>query len=110
MAEKTSIEITDGNFEELVKNSDKPVLIDFWAQWCGPCLQIAPVIEELAEEFEGKVVIGKMDVDVNNQTPTEFGVRSIPTMIFFKNGEVVDKQVGAVPKAVLKKKIEAHIG
>lgn len=110
MAEKVSVEITDGNFEELVKNSDKPVLIDFWAQWCGPCLQIAPVIEELAEEFEGKVVIGKMDVDVNNQTPTEFGVRSIPTMIFFKNGEVVDKQVGAVPKAVLKKKIESHLG
>lgn len=109
MATKTAIEITDANFEELVLKSDKPVMIDFWAQWCGPCLQIAPMIEELAEEFKDQIVIGKMDVDNNPNVPTQFDIRSIPTLMFFKNGQMVDKQVGAVPKAALAKKLNGHL-
>ena len=103
-----AIEITDANFEELV-NGDKPVLVDFWAEWCGPCKMIGPVVEELAGDYEGKAVIGKMNVDENSQTPMKFGVRSIPTLLFFKNGEIVDKQVGAVPKNVLADKINAQL-
>ena len=109
MATKTAIEITDANFEEVVLKSDKPVMVDFWAQWCGPCLQIAPMIEELAEEFKDQVVIGKMDVDNNPNVPTQFDIRSIPTLMFFKNGQMVDKQVGAVPKAALAKKLQGHL-
>ena len=109
MATKTAIEITDANFEEVVLKSDKPVMVDFWAQWCGPCLQIAPMIEELAEEFQGQVVIGKMDVDNNPNVPTQFDIRSIPTLVFFKNGQMVDKQVGAVPKATLAKKLNSQL-
>jgi thioredoxin 1 len=109
MATKTAIEITDANFEEVVLKSDKPVMVDFWAQWCGPCLQIAPMIEELAEEFQGQVVIGKMDVDNNPNIPTQFDIRSIPTLMFFKNGQMVDKQVGAIPKAALVKKLNSHL-
>ena len=104
-----AIEITDKNFDELVKNSDKTVLVDFWAQWCGPCLAMGPVIEELAKEYDGKAVIGKLDVDNNPQVSQAFGVRNIPTILFFKNGEIIDKQVGAVPKSTLVKKLEAHI-
>jgi len=103
-----AIEITDANFEELV-NGDKPVLVDFWAEWCGPCKMIGPVVEELAGDFEGKAVIGKMNVDQNSEMPVKFGVRSIPTLLFFKNGEIVDKQVGAVPKNVLADKINAQL-
>lgn len=99
-----ALEFTDANFKEYV-NSGKPVVIDFWAEWCGPCRMITPVIEELAKEYEGKVEIGKMDVDDNNDVPVEFGIRSIPTILFFKNGELVDKQVGAVQKAALVEKI-----
>ncbi|PSR05443.1 MAG: thioredoxin [Bacteroidetes bacterium SW_10_40_5] len=102
-------ELTDQNFEEQVLNSDKPVLVDFWAEWCGPCLQIAPMIEELANDFEGKAVVGKMNVDNNPQTPGNYGIRNIPTLLIFKGGEVVDKQVGAAPKATLAKKIEAQM-
>jgi len=109
MATKTAIEITDANFEELVLKSDKPVMVDFWAQWCGPCLQIAPMIEELAEEFKDQIVIGKMDVDNNPNVPTQFDIRSIPTLMFFKNGQMVDKQVGAVPKAALAKKLNGQL-
>ena len=103
-----AIEITDANFEELV-NGDKPVLVDFWAEWCGPCKMIGPVVEELAGDFEGKAIIGKMNVDENSEMPVKFGVRSIPTLLFFKNGEIVDKQVGAVPKSVLADKINAQL-
>jgi thioredoxin 1 len=104
-----AVELTDANFEQLVLQSDKPVLVDFWAQWCGPCLNIAPAIEELAQEFQGQVVIGKLDIDANPDVTVKFGIRSIPTLFLFKNGQVVDKQVGAVPKAALKKKIEGQL-
>ncbi len=102
-----ALEITDANFEELVVKSDKPVVIDFWAVWCGPCRMIAPLIEEMSKEYEGKAVIGKLDVDNNPAVTTRFNVRNIPTVLFIKNGEVVDKQVGAVPKSVLVQKLEA---
>ena len=101
-----AFEIKDGNFEELLKG-DKPVVVDFWAPWCGPCKQVAPIVEELATEYEGKVVIGKCDVDENSELPAKYGVRNIPTIIFLKGGEVVDRQVGATQKAALKAKIDA---
>ncbi len=104
-----AVEITDGNFESLVKNSDKLVLVDFWAEWCGPCRMVGPLVEELAKEYEGKAVIGKINVDNNPNVSMEFGVRNIPTILFFKNGKVVDKQVGAVPKAQLAAKLQAQL-
>lgn len=103
-----AIEITDANFEEIIKTG-QPVLVDFWAEWCGPCKMIGPVVEELAGEYEGKAVIGKIDVDANPAVSAKFGIRSIPTLLVLKNGLVVEKQVGAVPKAVLAQKIEAHL-
>ena len=102
------VEITDSNFEKII-NSDKPVLVDFWAEWCGPCKMIGPLVEELANEFEGKAIIGKVDVDTNPEVSAKFGIRSIPTLLVFKDGEIVDKQVGAVPKSVLSDKIEAQL-
>ena len=102
------VEITDSNFEKII-NSDKPVLVDFWAEWCGPCKMIGPLVEELANEFEGKAIIGKVDVDTNPEVSAKFGIRSIPTLLVFKNGEIVDKQVGAVPKSVLSEKIEMQL-
>ena len=107
MAHK-AIEITDANFEEIIAG-DKPVLVDFWAEWCGPCRMIGPVVEELAGEYEGKAVIGKVDVDRNPQVSAKFGIRSIPTLLVFKDGKVVDKQVGAVGKQVLAQKIDAQM-
>ena len=104
-----AVEITDGNFEALVKNSDKLVLVDFWAEWCGPCRMVGPIVEELAKEYDGKAVIGKLNVDNNPNVSMEFGVRNIPTILFFKNGKVVDKQVGAVPKAQLAAKLQAQL-
>lgn len=104
-----ALELTDQNFEEQVLKSDKPVLVDFWAQWCGPCLAIAPAIEELSKEFDGKAVVGKLDVDSNPEVAMKYGIRNIPTLLVFKGGEVVDKQVGAAPKSALAKKIESHI-
>jgi thioredoxin 1 len=104
-----AIEITDSNFEEIVKNSDKPVLVDFWAQWCGPCLAIAPMIEQIAKEYEGKAVVGKVDVDNNPKVAMAYGVRNIPTLLIFKNGQVVDKQVGASAKGALTKKLDSQL-
>jgi thioredoxin 1 len=102
-----ALEITDGNFQELVMQSDKPVLIDFWAVWCGPCRMIAPFVEEMAKEFDGKAVVGKVDVDSNPGVASQFGIRNIPTVLFVKNGQVADKQVGACPKQVLVNKLNA---
>ncbi len=102
------IEITDSNFNEILK-TDKPVLVDFWAEWCGPCKMIGPIVKELAAEYDGKAVIGKLNVDENPQSAAQFGIRSIPTLLVFKNGEIVDKQIGAVPKAVLAGKLEAQL-
>ncbi len=101
-----AIELTDSNFEELVLKSDKPVLVDFWAEWCGPCRMVAPIVNEISAEYEGKAVVGKLDVDSNPEVAQKYGIRNIPTILFFKNGEVADKQVGAVPKSMLTSKIE----
>lgn len=104
------IELTDDNFEDEVLDSDQPVLVDFWATWCGPCRQVAPIVEDLAEEFSDRAKVGKVDVDSNPQTAQQYGVRSIPTLLFFKDGEVEEQVVGAVPKKQLKKKLEALTG
>ncbi|MDG2152689.1 MAG: thioredoxin [Crocinitomicaceae bacterium] len=102
-----ALEITDSNFDELVLKSDKPVVVDFWAEWCGPCKMIGPLIDEMSKDYEGKALVGKVNVDQNANVSAQFGVRSIPTVLFIKNGEVVDKSVGAVPKATLDSKLEA---
>ncbi|MFD2568673.1 thioredoxin [Pseudotenacibaculum haliotis] len=100
-----ALEITDATFEEVVLNSDKPVLVDFWAAWCGPCRMLAPIVDELSNDYEGKAVIGKVDVDANQQFAAKYGVRNIPTVLIFKGGELVDKQVGVAPKSVYEQKI-----
>ncbi len=100
-----ALEFTDENIKEVI-NSGKPVVIDFWAEWCGPCRLIGPSIQELSQEYDGQVAIGKLNVDENVDTPNEYGIRNIPTVLFIKNGEVVDKQIGAVSKAVLDQKIK----
>jgi len=100
---------TDENFATEVLQSDKPVLVDFWAVWCGPCKTIAPLVEELAGEFEGKAKVGKLDVDNNQESAIKYGVRSIPTVLIFKDGKVHDTIIGAVPKVQLKKKLEAAL-
>jgi len=102
------MKFTDDSFEDDVLNADQPVLVDFWAEWCGPCRMVGPVVDELAGEYEGKVKIGKVNVD-ENQIATEYGIRSIPSLLIFKNGEVVDQIVGAVPKAQLKKQLDAQL-
>lgn len=101
------VTVTDQNFEQEVLNADEPVLVDFWAAWCGPCRIIAPAIEELATEFEGRAKIAKMDVDRNPQIPMSFGIRSIPTLLFFKDGKVVDQLIGVAPKKVLADRLDA---
>ena len=103
-----AIEITDSNFEEIL-SGNQPVLVDFWAEWCGPCKMIGPVVEELAGDYEGKAIVGKVNVDTNPGVSAKYGIRSIPTLLVFKGGEIVDKQVGAVPKAVLASKLDAQI-
>ncbi len=102
-------QVNDSNFEEKVLKNEKPVVVDFWAEWCGPCRAIGPIIEELAKEYGGKVDIVKLNTDENPVTPTHFGIRSIPTLLFFKNGQVVDKLIGAVPKPNIKAKIDGII-
>lgn len=102
-----ALELTDSNFEENVLNSDKPALVDFWAVWCGPCRMVGPVVEEISNEYGDKAVVGKVDVDNNPEIASKYGIRNIPTILFIKNGEVVDKQVGAVAKGVLAEKLEA---
>jgi thioredoxin 1 len=103
-----ALQFTDANFDAQVLQSDKPVIVDFWAEWCGPCRMVGPIVEEIGKEYEGKAVVGKVDVDSNPGTAGKFGIRNIPTILFFKNGQIVDKQVGAVPKSVLVKKLEAQ--
>lgn len=105
---KRYVEVTDANFEQQVLKSNLPVLVDFWATWCGPCRMIAPVIEELAGEYAGKAVIAKLDVDANQETAARYGISSIPTLLVFKNGQVVDKVVGATSKKTLAARIDAH--
>lgn len=95
------MEFTDANFNEVVNGTEKPVLIDFWAEWCGPCRAMSPIVKELSEEYGEKVIVGKMDVDANTTIPNQFGIRSIPTILFFKGGEQVDRLVGAVPKTIV---------
>ncbi|HEU4718236.1 MAG TPA: thioredoxin [Bacteroidia bacterium] len=104
-----ALQITDANFEELVLKSDKPVIVDFWAEWCGPCRMVGPIVEEIGNDYQGRAVVGKMDVDANANIPMQFGIRNIPTILFFKGGKLVDKQVGAVPKAALVQKLEAQL-
>jgi len=101
-----AIEVTDSNFDEQVLQSDKPVLVDLWAEWCGPCKMLSPILDELENDYDGKVTIAKMDVDSNPKTPSNYGVRNIPTILFFKDGEMVDKQVGVVPKNTIAGKID----
>jgi len=101
-----ALEITDESFKEIIKG-DKPVVVDFWAEWCGPCKMIGPVVEELAEEYEDKAIIGKINVDENGEVAEEYGVRSIPTILFFKNGELKDKHIGAAKKNLLEEKLKA---
>ena len=105
----TILKLTDAEFENQVIKSDKPILVDYWAEWCGPCKMIAPVLEEVAEELSDKVLIGKLNVDENSQTPPKYGIRGIPTLMLFKNGEAVGTQVGAVSKSDLIKFIEENI-
>jgi thioredoxin 1 len=101
-----ALEINDANFEELVLQADKPVLVDFWAEWCGPCRMVAPVVQELSEDYAGRLIVGKVDVDSNPGIASKFGIRNIPTILFFKDGAVVEKHVGASPKTTLASKVE----
>ncbi|MDE0791048.1 MAG: thioredoxin [Flavobacteriales bacterium] len=104
-----ALEITESNFEELVIKSDKPVLVDFWAEWCGPCRMVGPIVDELSNDFDGRAVVGKVNVDAEGGISMKYGIRNIPTLLIFKDGEIVDKQVGVAPKQVLADKLEALI-
>ena len=100
------IELNNGNFEELVLKADKPVVVDFWAEWCGPCKFVGPIMDQLAEEFKDTIVVAKLNIDDNHEISSRYGIRAIPTVLFFKNGNVADKQVGATQKALYTRKIE----
>jgi thioredoxin 1 len=102
-------EITDANFQAEIAGANGLAMVDFWAAWCGPCRIIAPFVEQLADEYAGRVTVGKLDVDANQRTAAQFGVRSIPTVLFFKDGKMVDQVVGAVPKPALERKIQQHL-
>ena len=102
-----ALEITDATFDEVVLKSDKPVVVDFWAAWCGPCRMVGPIIDEVSAEYEGKAVVGKVDVDANQEFAAKYGVRNIPTVLVFKDGEIVNRQVGVSPKNVYTEAIDA---
>jgi thioredoxin 1 len=110
MASNAILEVNDSNFDQDVLKSDKPVLIDFWAAWCGPCRALAPIVDELATAYEGKVKVAKMDVDRNSATPMRYGVRGIPTLLVFKGGQVKEQIVGYVPKEQIQKALDKHLG
>ncbi len=104
-----ALELTDKNFDEITAQTDKPVLVDFWAAWCGPCRTLGPIVDEIAKEYEGKAIVGKINVDENPDLSTKFSVRTIPTILFIKGGEVVDKSVGVASKDALTQKLDAHM-
>jgi thioredoxin 1 len=109
MASTAIFEVTDGNFDQMVLKSDQPVLIDFWAAWCGPCKALAPIVDEVAASFEGRVKVGKMDVDASPITPQRYGVRGIPTLLIFKGGQVQEQIVGYVPRETIEKALKKHV-
>jgi thioredoxin 1 len=109
MASDKVVHVTDDDFEERVIKAKGLALVDFWAEWCGPCRMVAPILEELAVEYEGRVTVTKLNVDENRQTPTQFGIRSIPTILFFKDGSRIDQVIGALPKSAIRTKIQQHL-